>query len=256
MDSPTVRARVTLLWLGVSAEQLGPLPEDKRLGDDAWPEEQAALWAARWVAAGEIAEQVLALPPQMLLLGDLARPRIASQAGAALEIVALSRARQPSNLLNQAIAFDRLLDEMAGDRQGLVIDTMSALCTSFEVRRQQLVNGSGVDRLIAFHAVAEPAGLSLHSHGLAKLGCPDLECDSSHGDPVFTRQTLLELAAQMVEPGCLTPGQILDCPQQGVRIRVISHHQRDHGPVVRIELLNRANGKTQVPGRAEYFHGS
>lgn len=91
-----------------------------------------------------------------------------------LQISSFSASTDPVALVDEALMIQSLINKLVTGTAGFLVDDMAMFAMSFEqfaVRHSK----SAVSNLFQFHVVKQPDCYWVHSHGLARFACPDLE---------------------------------------------------------------------------------
>lgn len=241
-------------------EKLGRIPRERdNAGHDV---------IGRWLdvaAVAQIVRGMLSISPRPL---DRRRTEMVDGAGVALQVRQLSRTTAPAALLREALGFESLCAWIYANREGFVVDILTESCTRFAARRERLDSHQSVVDLIEIQTVAEHGRCLIHTHGMAKFACPDLECiaDAIRGSDGVHVRVLAALAEAAVEHGIeLVPDVTFHTADQRLYVSIASRREgeAEHyggNDVVRIDICAVDKSPVRVPGtfqlpRAEYFYG-
>jgi len=201
------------------------------------------------------------------------RPKPGSQKfeSMALNIRMLSSSRAPFMLRSEAFAFESLIGRITEDFDGYRIDHLGMCIAPLHDKRFEAQDPGSLTRLFQVHSVADGMERFIHTHGMAKFACPDLEWYlPPDGQPSKAGALINQIAEYMVEQGAaLEPGQTLRSEDGRVQIKIVpalSRPDHDYGGnrVVRLEAVAGSRlfmrGATNLDRpklvREEYFHGS
>jgi hypothetical protein len=187
-----------------------------------------------------------------------------------LTVTAFSPSHDPMQLSRDALDCEALIDRIMADQEGVIVDHVALFWMSFTERQRLLNLDLGLRRLFHIHAVKTKGYHFLHTHGMVKFACPDLEWYLPSGfDPTLAGQVINQIATSMVDRGLLIEaGQTLRSEDGRITLRclpAISRQNHDYGQnrVVRLEAMPGSewfsrNGQIldrRDLTREEYFHG-
>ena len=187
-----------------------------------------------------------------------------------LNICSFSSSMDPLKLKEENQAFESFVSEICGHSEGIIIDHFATFCMSFSSKRSMSPEQEGVKSFIGIHLVDLNGLFFVHSHGMAKFACPDLEWYlPSKCDPYMAGQVMNQMAGHMVDSGVkIEPGHTLRSEDGRIQLRFVPgvpHRDHDYGGnrVVRLEALpgseffcEKENHKDRCTlRRKEYFYG-